>query len=66
MLGGIGALAIPVRHVPPAQWKRAMRLNDDAETLRARAVETWLTRADLFVRNGDHNCAETCLVGSMA
>jgi hypothetical protein len=63
IFGVIGALAIPLRHVSPAQWKRAMRLNDDAETLRARAAETWPTRADQFVRNGDHNRAETCLVG---
>jgi hypothetical protein len=40
IFGVIGALAIPLRHASPAQWKRAMRLNDDAETLRARAVET--------------------------
>jgi crossover junction endodeoxyribonuclease RuvC len=40
VLGVIGALAIPVRHVTPAQWKRSLGLNSDGESSRARAVET--------------------------
>jgi crossover junction endodeoxyribonuclease RuvC len=35
MLGVIGALAIPVRHVSPPKWKKALGLNSDAETSRA-------------------------------
>ena len=37
ILGVIGALAIPVRHVSPAKWKKALGLNSDGETSRARA-----------------------------
>jgi crossover junction endodeoxyribonuclease RuvC len=66
ILGVIGALAIPVRHVSPAKWKRALGLNSDGETSRARAIETWPTRADLFARKRDHNRAEAALLGVYA
>jgi crossover junction endodeoxyribonuclease RuvC len=48
--------------VPP-KWKKALGLNSDAETSRARAVETWPTRADLCARKRDHNRAEAALLG---
>jgi crossover junction endodeoxyribonuclease RuvC len=63
ILGVIGALAIPLRHVSPSQWKRAMRLNNDAETSLMRAIERWPSQADLFVRKRDHNRAEAALIG---
>jgi hypothetical protein len=63
ILGVIGALAIPVRHVSPAKWKGALGLNSDAETSRARAIETWPTEAHLFGRKKDHNRAEAALLG---
>ena len=66
ILGVIGALAIPVRHVSPAKWKKALGLNSDGEASRARAIETWPTRADLFARKRDHNRAEACLLGLYA
>jgi crossover junction endodeoxyribonuclease RuvC len=58
ILGVIGALAIPVRHVSPAKWKKAPGLNSDGETSRARAIETWPAQAELFARKRDHNRAE--------
>ena len=58
ILGVIGALAIPVRHVSPAKWKKALGLNSDGETSRARAIETWPEQAHLFERKKDHNRAE--------
>lgn len=62
ILGVIGALAIPVRHVSPAKWKKALGLNNDGETSRARAIETWPTQAELFARKRDHNRAEAGLL----
>src|SRR5208282_1005449 len=63
ILGVIGALAIPVRHVSPAKWKRALGLNRDSETSRARAIETWPLCAELFRRKADVDRAEACLIG---
>ena len=63
ILGVIGALAIPVRHVSPARWKKALGLNAEAEASRARAIETWPTHAGTFARKKDHNRAESALLG---
>jgi hypothetical protein len=62
ILGIVGALAIPVSHVSPAKWKKALGLNSDGEASRARAIETWPTRAELFARKRDHNRAEAALL----
>jgi crossover junction endodeoxyribonuclease RuvC len=63
ILGVIGALAIPVRHVSPAKRKNALVLNSDGETSRARAIETWPAEAQLFARKRDHSRAEAALLG---
>jgi hypothetical protein len=62
LLGILGALAIPVRHVTPSKWKGALGLNSEAEVSRARAIETWPGMADKFSRKKDHNRAEACLL----
>ena len=62
ILGVIGALVIPVRRVSPAKWKKALGLNSDGETSRARAIETWPEQAHLFERKKDHNRAEAALL----
>jgi crossover junction endodeoxyribonuclease RuvC len=66
ILGVIGALAIPLRHVSPAQWKRAMGLNNEAERSRMRAIERWPGQADWLARKRDHNRAEAALLGLFA
>jgi crossover junction endodeoxyribonuclease RuvC len=66
ILGVVGALAIPVRHVTPAKWKKALGLSSDGEASRARAIETWPTHAGLFARKRDHNRAEAALLGLYA
>jgi crossover junction endodeoxyribonuclease RuvC len=66
ILGVIGALAIPLRHATPGQWKRALKLTSDGETSRARAIETWPAQAELFARKRDHNRAEAALLGLYA
>jgi len=49
--------------VSPAKWKKALGLNSDGETSRARAIETWPAQAELFARKPDHNRAEAALLG---
>jgi crossover junction endodeoxyribonuclease RuvC len=66
ILGVVGALAIPVRHVTPAKWKKALGLSGDGEASRARPIETWPTHADLFARKKDHHRAEAALIGLAA
>jgi crossover junction endodeoxyribonuclease RuvC len=63
ILGVIGALAIPVRHVTPAKWRKPLGLNNDGETSRARAIETWPASAHLFQRKRDHHRGEAALLG---
>jgi hypothetical protein len=43
--------------------KRALGLNNDGETSRVRAIETWPDHADLFARKKDDNRAEAALLG---
>jgi crossover junction endodeoxyribonuclease RuvC len=62
ILGVVGALAIPVRHVSPAKWKKALGLNSDGEASRARAIETWPAHAHRFARVKDHNKGEAALL----
>jgi crossover junction endodeoxyribonuclease RuvC len=66
IIGVIGALAIPVRHVTPAKWKKALGLTSDAGRSRAAAIERWPGQADLFARKRDHNRAEAALLGLSA
>jgi crossover junction endodeoxyribonuclease RuvC len=63
VLGVIATLTIPVRHVTPAKWKRALGLNSDAEASRARAIDAWPSHAELFDRKRDHNRSEAALLG---
>jgi hypothetical protein len=56
-------MAIPVRHVSPAKWKKALGLNSDGETSPARAIETWPAQAKRFGRKRDHSRAEAALLG---
>jgi hypothetical protein len=46
--------------------EKALGLNSDGETSRARAIETWPARAELFARKRDHNRAEAALLGLYA
>jgi crossover junction endodeoxyribonuclease RuvC len=66
ILGVIGALAIPLRRVSLAKWKKALSLNSDGETSRARAIETWPNQAELFAHKRDHSRADAALLGLYA
>jgi crossover junction endodeoxyribonuclease RuvC len=63
VVGVIAALAIPARFVRPAQWKRAMQLDNRAETSRMRAIELIPGRCELFGKKKHHHRAEACLLG---
>lgn len=60
--GVVAALNIPVRFVTPATWKKHYRLGPDKEQARARALELWPGRSELFRRKKDHGRAEAALL----
>jgi crossover junction endodeoxyribonuclease RuvC len=62
VLGVIGALCLPVEHVTPAVWKKAMGVTADKETSLRRARELWPTMADRFARKKDDGRAEAALI----
>ena len=62
VLGVIGALCLPVEHVTPAVWKKAMGVTADKETSLRRARELWPTSADRFARKKDDGRAEAALI----
>lgn len=62
VVGVLGALAVPVRWVSPAQWKRASGLGKDKGASRRRAQELWPDHASLFARVRDDGRAEAALI----
>lgn len=62
ILGALGALGIPVELVPPATWKKAMRVTANKGTSRQRALELWPSEAERFRRVKDDGRAEACLI----
>lgn len=63
LLGGFGALRVPVRFVAPNVWKKAAGLSPDKDGARQRASERWPGHAGLFARRCDDGRAEACLIG---
>jgi len=63
LLGVIATLEVPYRLVTPSTWKRWFKLSgSDKELSRARALELWPQRAELFKRKMDHGRAEAALL----
>jgi len=62
ILGVLGTIGAPIRHVTPQQWKKAMRVTADKGTARTRATETWPASAHLFARAKDDGRAEAALI----
>jgi crossover junction endodeoxyribonuclease RuvC len=54
--GVVAALKIPVHFVAPGRWSA------DKEQSRARALQLWPGRSDLFSRKRDHGRAEAALL----
>jgi hypothetical protein len=66
VIGVVAALKIPVHFVAPSVWKRHFGLSADNEEARARALQYWPERAELFARKRDHNRAEAALLARYA
>lgn len=62
ILGVLGALAVPIDHVSPMKWKRAMHVTKDKGTSRRLAAERWPRHADKFKRVKDDGRAEAALI----
>jgi hypothetical protein len=60
--GVVGALKIPVHFVTPGKWKKHFGLSSDKEQSRARALQYWPARADLFALKKHHGRAEAALL----
>ena len=61
--GVVGALALPVTHVTPQQWKRFHHLPADKEAARALAIQRWPQHARHLSRKKDTDRAEALLIG---
>lgn len=61
-IGVVAALGIPTEFVTPGRWKKHFRLSSDKEEARARALQMWPDRSDLFARKKDHGRAEAALI----
>ena len=62
ILGALGALGIPVRHVRPQAWKKAAGLPKDKTAARQKACELWPDEAHRFARVKDDGRAEAALI----
>jgi hypothetical protein len=62
ILGGLGALGIPVTLISASKWKRDMGLTSDKNLSRRRAVERWPADAARFARVKDDGRAEAALI----
>jgi crossover junction endodeoxyribonuclease RuvC len=62
VLGVLAHARIRVVHVPPGQWKKAMRLSADKEQARQRALERWPGHTAVFKRKKDADRAEAALI----
>jgi len=62
VLGVVGALDIPVAHVTPAVWKKAMHVTADKGSSRRRAIDLWPGKASVFARVKDDGRAEAALI----
>ncbi len=66
VIGVVSALKIPVHFVTPAKWKKHFGLSADKEEARARALQLWPGRAEMFARKKDHGRAEAALLALYA
>jgi hypothetical protein len=64
--GVVAASGVPLHLVSPSKWKRHFGLSSDKEQSRARALQFWPARAELFSRKRDHGRAEAALLARYA
>jgi crossover junction endodeoxyribonuclease RuvC len=56
------ALGVRVELVPPATWKKALKINNGKDGSRAAAMRLWPAKADSFKRVKDDGRAEAALI----
>ena len=61
VVGVLAALEIPVRFVAPVDWKHFFDLSPDKDRTRAKALQLWPARRDLFGRRRHRARAEAAL-----
>lgn len=66
VIGVVAALKVPVHFVTPAKWKKHFGLSADKEQARAKALQLWPARAELFSRKKDHGRVEAALLARFA
>jgi len=66
VLGVLAGLYIPARTVPPAKWKRDLKLNTGKDAARAEAARRWPAQAGEFRRVKDDGRAEAALLAVWA
>lgn len=62
--GICAALEIPILTVSPSAWKKDMRLDNEGETSRLRALQRWPGLQAFLKFKKDHNKAEAALLGA--
>jgi len=62
LLGVLGALGVRHESVTPSTWKRWFKLSRDKEESRAKAIQLFPQRAELFKRRKDDGRAEAALI----
>lgn len=64
--GALAAHEVRIEYVPPAVWKRTLRVNDGKDGARAAAMKLWPKSADSFKRKKDDGRAEAALIAEYA
>lgn len=60
--GVLAGMKVPVDLVPPAKWKRDLKLNPGKDGARSMAANLWPDKAELFKRVKDDGRAEAALI----
>lgn len=64
--GVLAACDVSIEWLPPAKWKRIVRLQPgaDKDSSRAEAIRRWPSKASLFARKMDDGRGEAALIGA--
>ena len=62
--GVLAGLGLPLTHVPPQEWIKAMRVVDGKDGSRSRAAQLFPKQADLFARKKDDGRSDAALIAA--
>ena len=60
--GVLAALGVPYKTVPPANWKKALKLNQGKDANRLACMQMWPDHSDIFKRVKDDGRADATLI----